>query len=175
MPRVARKAASARKTLIHAKMARAHCFDFYSAVIIGPHSAKEIQRKAHKSPRTRAVTPGVEAETAVDTIPSNKRTDILPGEVNGVNSSFLFPYPGRRAGLAVLSFMAISGLAGTGISLHAQTPQAETAHMHASRDAMPGRAHMAGHMYLTTLRPPQAGDRQKADAVAAAAKEAMAP
>ncbi|MGC2400207.1 MAG: hypothetical protein WA510_10510, partial [Acidobacteriaceae bacterium] len=36
-------------------------------------------------------------------------------------------------------------------------------------------AHMAGHMYMTTLRPPQPGDRQKADAVAAAAKTAMAP
>jgi hypothetical protein len=36
-------------------------------------------------------------------------------------------------------------------------------------------AHMAGHMYLTTLRPQKPGDQQKADAVAAAAKEAMAP
>ena len=34
---------------------------------------------------------------------------------------------------------------------------------------------MAGHMYLTTLRPQKPGDRQKADAIAAAAKEAMAP
>lgn len=38
-----------------------------------------------------------------------------------------------------------------------------------------GMAHMAGHMYMTTLRPLQAGDQQKADAVVAAAKEAMAP
>ncbi len=36
-------------------------------------------------------------------------------------------------------------------------------------------AHMAGHMYMTSLRAPQAGDQQKADAVAAAAKQAMAP
>jgi len=36
-------------------------------------------------------------------------------------------------------------------------------------------AHMAGHMYMTALRPVQPGDRQKADAVAAAAKAAMAP
>lgn len=41
--------------------------------------------------------------------------------------------------------------------------------------SMPGMAHMAGHMYLTTLRPTQPGDQQKADATAAAAKEAMAP
>jgi hypothetical protein len=38
-----------------------------------------------------------------------------------------------------------------------------------------GMAHMAGHMYLTTLRPIQPGDRQKADAIEAAAKAAMAP
>lgn len=41
--------------------------------------------------------------------------------------------------------------------------------------SMPGMAHMAGHMYLTTLRPMEPGDRQKADAVAAAAKQAMEP
>lgn len=38
-----------------------------------------------------------------------------------------------------------------------------------------GMAHMAGHMYMTTLRAPQAGDQQKTDAVVAAAKQAMAP
>jgi hypothetical protein len=36
-------------------------------------------------------------------------------------------------------------------------------------------AHMPGHMYMTTLRPVQPGDQQKADVVIAAAKEAMAP
>jgi hypothetical protein len=36
-------------------------------------------------------------------------------------------------------------------------------------------AHMAGHMYMTVLRAPQPGDQQKADAVVAAAKAAMAP
>jgi len=36
-------------------------------------------------------------------------------------------------------------------------------------------AHMSGHMYMTTLRSPTAADRQKADAVVAAAKTAMAP
>lgn len=35
--------------------------------------------------------------------------------------------------------------------------------------------HMAGHMYLTSLRPMQPGDQQKADAVVAAAKQAMEP
>ncbi|HEX4019984.1 MAG TPA: hypothetical protein VHX63_02470 [Acidobacteriaceae bacterium] len=36
-------------------------------------------------------------------------------------------------------------------------------------------AHMAGHMYLTALRPLQPGDRQKADVIVADAKLAMAP
>jgi len=36
-------------------------------------------------------------------------------------------------------------------------------------------AHMSGHMYMTTLRPPTPGDRQKAEALVAAAKTAMAP
>jgi hypothetical protein len=36
-------------------------------------------------------------------------------------------------------------------------------------------AHMAGHMYLTSLRPIKLGDKAKADAVVAAAREAMAP
>ena len=38
-----------------------------------------------------------------------------------------------------------------------------------------GMAHMAGHIFMTTLRAPKAGDQQKADAIAAAAKQAMAP
>jgi hypothetical protein len=36
-------------------------------------------------------------------------------------------------------------------------------------------AHMAGHMYMTTLRPLKSGDREKADALVASAKTAMAP
>jgi hypothetical protein len=36
-------------------------------------------------------------------------------------------------------------------------------------------AHMSGHMYMTTVRPLQMGDQQKADALVAAAKVAMAP
>jgi len=36
-------------------------------------------------------------------------------------------------------------------------------------------SHMSGHMYLTSLKPLQPGDQQKADAVLAAAKAAMAP
>ena len=36
-------------------------------------------------------------------------------------------------------------------------------------------SHMPGHMYMTTLTPLKPGDQQKADAVVAAAKTAMAP
>jgi len=38
-----------------------------------------------------------------------------------------------------------------------------------------GMAHMAGHMYMTVLIPAKPGDQQKADAIVAAAKIAMAP
>jgi hypothetical protein len=41
--------------------------------------------------------------------------------------------------------------------------------------SMPGMAGMSGHMYLTTLRPIQPGDQQKADAIVAAARAAMEP
>lgn len=36
-------------------------------------------------------------------------------------------------------------------------------------------SHMSGHMFMTTLRPMQPGDQAKADAIAAAAKQAMEP
>lgn len=36
-------------------------------------------------------------------------------------------------------------------------------------------AHMAGHMYMTAIRPLQSGDREKADAVLESARAAMAP
>jgi len=45
----------------------------------------------------------------------------------------------------------------------------------AAHEPTGGMAGMAGHMFLTTLRPMQPGDRAKADAVVAAAREAMAP
>lgn len=40
---------------------------------------------------------------------------------------------------------------------------------------MPGMAHMSGHMYLTQLRPIKSGDKPKADAIVASAKQAMEP
>jgi hypothetical protein len=71
--------------------------------------------------------------------------------------------------LAVVCFSAI-----TAPSL-AQTPPAENQQVHPGRDSSGSMAHMAGHMHLTALRPQKPGDQQKADAVAAAAKEAMVP
>jgi hypothetical protein len=69
------------------------------------------------------------------------------------------------AGLVVIG---ASVLRGNGLQAGRQSvPAAEMSHG--------GMAHMSGHMYMTTLRPLKPGDRQKADAVVAAAKEAMAP
>ena len=51
-------------------------------------------------------------------------------------------------------------------SLRAQT---------ADSDHSGGMAHMAGHMYMTTLRPKQPGDQAKANAIVTAAKAAMEP
>jgi hypothetical protein len=42
-------------------------------------------------------------------------------------------------------------------------------------DEHAGMADMQSHMYMTTLRAPKPGDQQKADAIVAAAKQAMAP
>lgn len=70
--------------------------------------------------------------------------------------------------------VAIACLACTASPSQSQIPQAGTPHMHSSGDSSGGMAHMAGHMYLTTLRPQKPGDQQKADAIAAGAKEAMA-
>ena len=38
-----------------------------------------------------------------------------------------------------------------------------------------GMAHMAGHMFLSTVRPAEPGDQQKADAIVADARQAMEP
>ncbi|HTW62468.1 MAG TPA: hypothetical protein VMD55_11715 [Terracidiphilus sp.] len=58
----------------------------------------------------------------------------------------------------------------------AQT-DAAAAQAHAQRagGSMGGMTGMAGHMFLTKLRPAAAGDQQRADAVVAAAREAMEP
>ncbi|MGA7316084.1 MAG: hypothetical protein WBX22_19180 [Silvibacterium sp.] len=57
-----------------------------------------------------------------------------------------------------------------GVTQQADQPNGPTAGMPDGK-----MTHMSGHMYMTSLRPPNAGDQQKADAIVAAAKAAMAP
>jgi hypothetical protein len=53
--------------------------------------------------------------------------------------------------------------------------QADPQSMSASSASDGKMAHMSGHMYMTSLKLPQPGDQQKADAIVEAAKTAMAP
>ena len=78
-----------------------------------------------------------------------------------------------RAQWALLMGMTICA---AGRALPAEgTPQSEPAPGGAAPMADGQMAHMSGHMYMTALRAAQPGDRQRADAVVAAAKLAMAP
>jgi hypothetical protein len=61
----------------------------------------------------------------------------------------------------------IAGLGAPAAAISADMPGADVPHA--------GMAHMSGHMYMTTLRPLQDGDRQKADKLVDSAKAAMAP
>ena len=63
-------------------------------------------------------------------------------------------------------FAILISLSAAVLAAGAQTPQPAP---------MPGMGRMAGHMVLTALRPIEPGDRQKADAIVAAARQAMAP
>jgi hypothetical protein len=72
--------------------------------------------------------------------------------------------------LSILSPFAAAVIPASSAALHDQSPPAN-----AAPAAGAGMAHMAGHMYMTTLRPPQAGDKPKSDAVIAAARQAMEP
>ena len=92
-----------------------------------------------------------------------------------MSSSFPIPFAGPWMRLGMIVAMAIACFGFVAGLSPAQTPQADAPHRSPSGDSPGGMAHMAGHMYLTTLRPPKPGDQQKADAVAAAAKQAMAP
>jgi hypothetical protein len=72
---------------------------------------------------------------------------------------------GANARLAALLCWAIGSLAAVAPVLAGDNTQA----------ANMANSHMPGHMYMTTLTPLKPGDQQKADAVVAAAKTAMAP
>jgi hypothetical protein len=84
----------------------------------------------------------------------------------------------RALGCAVLCLtIGLGGAppvnAGSPAAASSTLPAAETAAVAAAADGE--MAHMSGHMYMTALRPANASDKQKADAIVAAAKAAMAP
>ena len=75
-----------------------------------------------------------------------------------------------------LCFGALVGLAlGSQVVAATAAPFQAEAQKVDSAQMSGGMAHMAGHMYMTTLRPRQPGDQQKAEAIVADAKTAMAP
>jgi hypothetical protein len=81
--------------------------------------------------------------------------------------------PSPRPRVIALAALAIGFSTAAALALGAQqrensTPTAITA-------SAGDMGHMSGHMYMTSLRSLQPGDQQKADAVAAVAKTAMAP
>lgn len=75
---------------------------------------------------------------------------------------------------SILAFAASLFFAAA-VTSHAQTAAAGQQDAHASTMSGRGMAQMAGHMFLTTLRPIQSGDQQKTDAIVAAAREAIEP
>lgn len=76
---------------------------------------------------------------------------------------------------AAVLFCLILGLAaGTAPGLAQESQSVGGSSVAASSMSGGDMGHMAGHMYLTALRPLQPGDQQKADAVVATAKLAMA-
>lgn len=79
-----------------------------------------------------------------------------------------------RAGRAVVLWVSVQliGIAGCSLAGYAQQADSPAASARMPSSEM---AHMQGHMYMTTLRPPKPGDHEKADAIVAAAKAAMAP
>lgn len=84
-----------------------------------------------------------------------------------------FPY---RPGLNSLAWLALAGSLASAAAASTdrqspETPQSTSA----AAASMPHSAHMSGHMYMTSLRPAKTGDREKADAIVAAARTAMEP
>lgn len=81
----------------------------------------------------------------------------------------------RSLPLAAILFLAAGFVAqaafsqDAGMSSHAQMDSNMPGMDHG------GMAHMAGHMFLSTVRPAHPGDQQKADAIVDAARQAMEP
>ena len=72
--------------------------------------------------------------------------------------------------LALTPFSSAAAMLASGVN-----PQQAATQTTASGMANSGMGQMGGHMYMTTLRPIQPGDQQKADAIVAAAKTAIEP
>lgn len=86
-----------------------------------------------------------------------------------LSSRFRFAVMVRIAVLVCLTAVLLEGVPSTlagNIVMHDQRSL--------PADTMSG-GHMAGHMYMTSLRPVKSGDQQKADGIVVAAKAAMAP
>ncbi len=88
----------------------------------------------------------------------------------------------RLFGLSLKAAVRATALAGAALVFAAGAASQTNRQACAAKEsgsAMPGMgagmAGMAGHMFLTGLRPPEPGDQQRADAVVAAAREAMEP
>jgi len=77
--------------------------------------------------------------------------------------------------LAAFLCLAFGAITITMPGFAAGTPRSGQHTVPASNTHGGGMAGMAGHMYMTRLRPLQPGDQAKAAAIVAAAKEAMAP
>jgi hypothetical protein len=84
------------------------------------------------------------------------------------------PLATRIAALALFAPLALFARSEAAPPASASSPQSAPPSM-ATADGGHSMAHMSGHMYLTSLRPPQPGDQKKADAIVEAAKQAMAP
>lgn len=80
----------------------------------------------------------------------------------------------RNVWREVVFFVAAGCLATSVLAMVAGGQQVEPQKV-AAASTPGGMAHMAGHMYMTTLGPLKPGDKEKAAAIVAAAKEAMAP
>ncbi len=74
-----------------------------------------------------------------------------------------------RARLVAIIFVLVGSCGRTASALAQDTPKHD-------RESVSdgGMAHMSGHMYMTSLRPRKAGDQEKAEAIVAAARTAMA-
>ncbi len=82
---------------------------------------------------------------------------------------------GSRAWSTALLCLTIVSLGEAASVLAQDTLQAKPQSVPPAGMSEGGMAHMSGHMYMTSLRPPKAGDQQKADTIVAATRVAMAP